>query len=185
MNWSRLFTSLTVGLASCGLLLPVPLLADGLLPSESTGRVPAASRVPSISNVELDVDGSLRGIAINVQGVPVGRTEVLVQAPRQAAARTSTDALGCFAVKGLNGGMYQVTAGRQVVLIRAWAAGTAPPKTRRSALIVVGDDVVRGQQPLGEFLTSDAVLISALVAAAIAIPVAVHQANKRRSPASP
>ena len=69
------------------------------------------------------------------------------------------------------------------MLIRAWAARTAPPSSNRAALIVIGDDAVRGQMPLKDFFASDAVIIGALVVALIAVPIAV--ACRDSEPKSP
>jgi hypothetical protein len=49
--------------------------------------------------------------------------------------------------------------------------------------VVVGSDVVRGQMPLECFCASDAFVITAMVAAVIAIPIAIH--NNGGTPASP
>ncbi len=51
--------------------------------------------------------------------------------------------------------------------------------------MVVGSEVVRGQMPLEDFFASDAVIITGLVAAMIAIPIAVHNSGGKDKPASP
>ena len=69
-------------------------------------------------------------------------------------------------------------------VFRIWAARTAPPMASRVAVITIGDDLVRGQRPLGESLTSDGLILVGIVGAMIAIPIAVHQSN-RGGPSSP
>ena len=108
---------------------------------------------PLVSDVELDTDGSLRGVVVNVQGVPVAGAPIEVRKAGRKVADTATDDLGCFSVPHLRGGTYQVVSGRYTRVFRTWVASTAPPETRRIALIVVGSDVVRGQVPLGEFFS--------------------------------
>ena len=178
MNWLRPFTLVCVGLACLGLILPSAVLEGAYWTKGTSPGVPVAK------DVELDPEGSFRGVVVNVQGVPMAGTSVVVRNSHREVARTLSDGLGCFSVEGLGGGTYQVTTGRYTKQFRTWVACTAPPRTRRIALIVVGDDVVRGQRPLGEFLRSDAVIITGLLGAMIGIPIAVHQFN-RRGPTSP
>lgn len=177
-NWSRPITFVCASLACLGLILP-----GSALQAAQPVRAPSPGN-PLASDVELDPEGSLRGFAINVHGVPVAGAPVVVFNADREVARTSTDALGCFSVDGLRGGKYQVTIGRYARLVRTWAAGTAPPNTKRGAMIVVGDNVVRGQMCLKDFLCSDCVIITALVAAMIAVPIAVHNSD-RKQPSSP
>ena len=61
----------------------------------------------------------------------------------------------------------------------------SPPAARPLALMVVGSEVVRGQMPLEDFFASDAVIITGLAAAMIAIPIAVHNSGGKDKPASP
>ena len=177
MNWLRPFTLVCVSLACLGMILPASVLEAAPL----AGR--ASPRRPVLSDVELDAKGTLRAIVINAQGIPVAGTPIVVYQGSREVGRTSTDAMGWFSIRGLRGGTCQVTVGRHAVRLRTWAARTAPPKTKRAALIVVGDGVVRGQRPLGEFLCSDCVLVTALVAAMIAVPIAVY--NSDGKPSSP
>lgn len=178
MNWSRQFTLVGVSLACWGLVLPVSVL-EGSQPSNR-----ASSVGPLAGDVELDRHGTLHGRVVNVQRVPVAGAMVVVADANREVARTSTDALGRFSVGGLAGGVYRLTIGGRASKFRVWVSRTAPPGASLAARIVIGEDVIRGQTPLGEFLTSDVVLISALVAAMIAVPVALHNAD-RSKPASP
>ncbi len=118
----------------------------------------AAPGTPLVSDLELDAEGSLRGVVVNVQGVPVAGIPIVVRKVDQEVARTTTDALGCFSVPSLDGGVHQVATGRYARMFRTWIASTAPPETARFALLVVGGDVVRSQVPLGECFSSHAVV---------------------------
>jgi hypothetical protein len=165
-------------LAWIGMLLPAAAL-DAAPPPTSRPATP-----PTIVDLELAADGSLHGVVINAHGVPLSRMAVVVRRGGQELWRGETDALGRFAVAGLRGGNYQLQAGGAMRHVRAWTARTAPPIASRVAVIRLADDVVRGQRPLGEALTSDGVVLVGIVGAMIAIPIAVHQANSR-SPSSP
>jgi hypothetical protein len=177
MTWSRLLTHVCVCLACIGLLLPGPVFAE-VLPGPAS-----AFTIPAVTDVQLDPQGSLRGMVLNPQGIPLAKIPLVLRRGPEEVARTSTDPLGRFSVAGLRGGTYQLVAGGYAKLFRVWTARSAPPQAKQAALLVVGDDVLRGQQPLGEFLCSDCVLCTALVAAAIAIPIAVY--NSGHGPASP
>jgi len=85
---------------------------------------------------------------------------------------------------GLSSGTYHVVIGPYETRLRVWDARIAPPHARPSAQIVLGAGVVRGQMPLKNFITSDAVIITGLIGAMIAVPIAIHQ-SKRRDSSSP
>jgi hypothetical protein len=177
MSLSRFLARTCVVLATVGLILPGPV-ADGAQPFGGT-----LSHGTSAGDVELDPDGVLHGVVVNVQGVPVAGMSVLVHNAAGEATTVETDAMGRFSV-AVPGGTYRLSTGGFTREFRTWVAGTAPPQSRQIAAIVVGGDVVRGQMPLGDFFRSDAFLLTALVSAAIAIPIAVHN-SKSRAPSSP
>ncbi len=198
MSRLRPFARMCAGLACLGTILPtsalpaaVPTGGDWDNPPPNGRSVGEPSRITSVGDVELDPAGSLRGVVVNVQGVPIAQAEVVVRQADRQVARTETDAQGCFLADNLRGGIYEVAIGRYTRQFRTWAARTAPPNTKPFALIVVGVepwraelDVVRGQRTPGELFASDAVILTGLVGAMIAIPIAVHQ-SKRRGPTSP
>jgi len=152
--------------------------------ADSTPANHDSPREPAVVDVELDAAGSLHGAVIALEGVPVAHAAVAIRCGGREVKRTRTDALGYFFVKGLRGGTYMVTAGGCQKLYRIWLAQTAPPKTSRLALVIVGGDVVRGQMPLEGFCGCDASIIAAMVGAMVAIPVAVHQ-SRQNAPTSP
>jgi hypothetical protein len=93
-------------------------------------------------------------------------------------ATTMTGSDGRFEIAGLAGGIFEIRVGRSNGIYRLWAPQTAPPLARRDLLLVDGAGLVRGQG-LGGFLTNPLV-IAGLVAAAIAIPWAVHEHREDR-----
>ncbi len=134
-------------------------------------------------DLELRPGGVLVGQVIDAHGVPQPATPVSVRLVGRELASTVTNRAGWFSVRGLRGGMYEVLAGRAGAAIRVWAPGTAPPTAQRTALIVAGG-AVRGQHgPVGYWLCNP-LIVGAIVAAAIAIPVAIHN-NRAEAPASP
>ncbi len=183
MNLSHPFTLVSVGLACLGLLLPISVLEAAQVGSLAADHQPMRPGQPPISDVELDTQGSLHGVVVNAHEVPIASVPIVVFRGDREVTRTLTDAHGRFSVAGLQGGSLRLAVGRGTSLLRAWAARTAPPGASHGVRIVLADDVVRGQTPLRDFLCSDCVIVAALVAAMIAVPIAIHNSN--RGPSSP
>ncbi len=172
---------LVFGLSCLGLMLPASILLAGRPWACMDRRKAEQPTLEFISDVELDAGGVLHGVVVDMHGTPIAKAAVEIRQGDRQRARTTTDALGRFAAGKLRGGVYEVLAERQARLVRAWAADTAPPGTRQATLIVVGDSLVRGQLPLEQFCASDTFVVTGLVAAVIAIPIAMNQSR----PASP
>ena len=166
-------------LAVClGLVLPVPE-AWGIEASRAPGQ-PALE----VADVVLDARGGLQGVGVDVRGAPQPAAKVALVQQKRDVGLAQADQFGRFRISGLRGGVYMLQSGGQGRFVRLWTASTAPPKTKSTALIVVGNGVVRGQMPLEQFFASDAVVIAGLVAALIAIPIVVSNQGDS-SPASP
>jgi hypothetical protein len=156
--------------------------------------LPAAVEAPAmrVADVALGGDGSLSGQAMSLQGQPLANLPVVITDGRQQAA-TTTDAKGQFRFAGLRGGAYSVHTGQQIHACRAWKAGTAPPSATRGLMVVQGHETALGQfcgSPVecgtpvtgGVFAGArdalrNPLVIGGIIAAAIAIPVAVHNSD--------
>ena len=139
-----------------------------------------------VIDVALGESGAIVGQVVDAQGASgVGQVVLLVQG-NQEIARTTTDIQGRFSIGGIRAGVYQLVAGDNGVVVRAWSAGTEPPIAQRSVLLVSAGDVYRGQQAVRSVrnFMAHPVTVVGVVAAGIAVPVAVHHGTKR-SPASP
>jgi hypothetical protein len=107
-------------------------------------------------------------------------------------AEARTDAGGNFAFRGLRGGVYQVTAAEGIGAYRLWTPGTAPPSAQAAALVVAGEDLIRGNlRCFGRncgawcrFQLSNPLVLATLAATAITVPIVVYNADKG-GPASP
>jgi hypothetical protein len=181
MHYLPTLPAAAVLLSCLGWTVPAPYAVAAGGSCTPAGEI-AANQPPPVSDVQLDAGGTLRGLVLNLEGVPVADLPVLIRQGDRQLALTHTDLMGRFSAGQLRGGTYQVTVGGRSKLLRAWAEGTAPPSAKPLALVVVGSNVVRGHMPAQQFFASDQVIIAGLVAAVIAIPIAVHSSS---TPASP
>jgi len=158
----------------------VALAVVGLcVPQLTLGATPTKT----ISDVQLH-DGVLIGQVVTPDNQPVvGTTVSLVSGERQIDQRT-TNEKGVFAFAGLQqNGVYQVVAKEGQGVYRAWNKNIAPPAAQPGALIVANTDTVRGQAAMMGFrnLMANPIVVAGIVATAVAVPVAIHNANKSSS----
>jgi len=161
---------LAVTLATLGIVLPTPLLQ-------------AADPVQAIPDIALDAHGTLLGTLVDAQGQPQPQALVALQQDGQTLAQTRSDAHGRFAVTGLRGGVYLIVTEHGALPCRAWTAAAAPPSAGRQ-LLVPSDAAYRGQYPISDLFIADPILLSLVIAAAIAIPIAVHNSKSDSVPGS-
>jgi hypothetical protein len=139
-----------------------------------------------VVDVALGTNGSLRGQLLDRQGQQLPVSKIQITNGHQTW-NTYTSEEGYFRLEGLVGSTYQLQAAGQVHIVRAWAEGTAPPHALKALLIVHDNRVVLGQH-CGTPLCGSAIsaakhplanpfILGGLIAAAIAIPVAIHNSN--------
>jgi len=157
--------------------------------AEQEALTPPAQHVVQamrVVDVELQQGGLLHGQLVDKQGKALATADVVLASGR-SQWRTKTDQQGRFQVAGLNGNTYRIAVGQQVQLVRAWSTGTAPPKTVAGLLVVQDNGVVLGQHCAAPVCGSAIAaakhplanpwVFGGLVAAAIAIPVAIHNSD--------
>ena len=162
-------------LAVLGICLPQPVLAAGI----------PAGPMPRVADVALSDGGKLIGQVVDPQGAP--RAEVTVSVLRDArpVAMAATDANGYFSVVGLRGGVYHVATPDLQATVRLWTPGSAPPASQAGVLLVSGGETVRGQLPgFGalKFWLSNPWVLTGAAAAAVAVPIAIHNSQRPSSP---
>jgi hypothetical protein len=144
-------------------------------------------------DVALRPGGVLVGQVIDQQGVARPGSVVSIQHDEQEVVRTTTDANGIFAAQGLRGGQYQIVTHDGQSFCRLWAADTAPPAASDAAVVVSGQEVVRGQwgPQYGDYggrwldwVRSHPYITAGIVAAAVATPLAIAATDSDDGPAS-
>jgi hypothetical protein len=148
-----------------------PLTAEQPIP------VPPAKQRPLVLDVGLDANRALRGEVRDAQGQAQANTDVVLWKKDVIVQRTRSDGKGRFRFRDLKGGHYQIATPDSKVACRAWTAGHAPPSARKSLLIVANVYSARGQQPINEVFCFNPFLMGTIIAAAIAIPIAVHNSG--------
>jgi hypothetical protein len=133
-----------------------------------------------VTDVALARGGVLAGKIVDRQGAPQTGETIRVIHQGQVVATAQTDARGEFAITDLRGGVYQVETTQGAGVYRLWADQTAPPAANDGVLVVHGDDAVRGNacDPCGSGggllgVLANPWVLAAIVAAAIAIPLAL------------
>jgi hypothetical protein len=168
-------------MACLGMLIPTPCLPAVVGVEPQPARANAAVAI----DVALAEGGTLQGQVLADSGIPMAGIAVSLRQLDRPVADTVTDRLGCFSVAGLRGGTYQLRAADAEGVVRLWAVGTAPPSAQPAALLVAGQgQLVRQQGRLFRWIAWRPLVLVGLVATAIAIPVAIHNADKG-GPASP
>jgi hypothetical protein len=149
--------------AALGMVVPAPVLA--------------VAPTPAISDIALRPGGVLLGQVVDPQGVAKASAPVSIEFAGKEVVRTATDENGVFAAQGLRGGQYQITTPEGSNACRLWAADTAPPSARPAALVVAGNDVVRGQfGPLHswkEWVKAHPYIVAGTVVTAVAVPLII------------
>jgi hypothetical protein len=148
------------------------------------GEQAAVSSTPSNSlaiDVQLHEDGSIRGQLFSAAGIPVGGVEVQLHSlNRNESLSVRTDEAGRFALVWGRTGAALVVAENGSCPLRIWDRSTAPPAARESLLLISGsEEVVRGQRPIGTLFGCQPLMLGVLIAAAVAIPLAIHDSGDR------
>jgi len=186
MRIRRNLGSFAAMLACVNLLVPLHLVqaGDSAGPQKPVAAT-AAKTVPTDSplvtrDVALGSANALQGQLLDKNGKPLANRVVVAVHADKTSLETFSDANGDFRFSPVKPGTYQIASERSYQLCRCWAANTAPPAASDELLMVEGDRTLRGQRPIGELL-SGPVLIGLIIAAAIIIPIAVHNSQKSAS----
>jgi hypothetical protein len=185
-------------LACLGMLIPAPLLQAAVAertpgqqvglfnPSEAIWNEPHPNGQAG-TDVELRPGGVLVGQVVDSSGTPMAAVRVSLRLPDREVAAAVTDRVGSFSVSGLGGGTYEIVAGQARDVYRVWVPGTAPPQAQSAVLITPQGHKVRGQGGPIAFWLSNPWVVAGLVAAAVTVPVVIHnhRLDRTAAPTSP
>lgn len=188
MKHLNILRAAMVATACVGFLMPPPVLA--------IQPIAGSDRVVQTHDILLHNDGVFVGQVVRADGQPREAATVSLQQRGVEVARVHTDANGYFAVRGVRQGLYMVQTADTTGSYRAWSTDVAPPAAKPSALLISNAEVVRGQCGCEVANCSDCdacggggggggggalacalsrpLVIGAIVATAIAVPVALH-----------
>ncbi len=153
-----------------------------LLSPMAMAAAPLAAPSPRApSDVALGDGGILVGHVVDAQGVAVAMATVTLADHKQEIAQVRADQEGKFSVPGLRGGVYRISSRGQDAMYRLWAPNTAPPVAQQGVILVVGNDVIRGQYgnspgpfaSMAQWVADHPLITAAAIGAAIAIPIAL------------
>jgi hypothetical protein len=167
----RLCRASVVSLACLAWVLPVQ---PSFAAPPVAGAAPAAAT--GIVDVRLDEHGAIHGHLLNAAGQGLADRPIVLQQAGGAVSRAQTDARGGFVLPRVSGGVHQLTTAYGTVPCRVWTHTAAPPSATDQLMVVAGQPVVRGQQPFSCIFTNP-LFIGLVIAAAIAIPIAVHNSQ--------
>ena len=174
MSRASVLTHGIVWLAVWGLCLP-PIVVTAAAPDDLA---------PGTKDVALEQGGMLVGQVVDSEGSGVANSPVTLQFDNQPIATSMTDGNGVFAFQQVRGGVHQVAAREMRGTYRLWEPGTAPPSAQPSARLITGTAPLRGTWARTRMFLSNPWVIGALVATAIAVPVAISLSDDK-SPGSP
>ena len=160
-------------------------IAGMCFPQAAFAAAGANAQPGAIADIQLHEGNVLIGQVVTPENRPAADAAVTLHSGNQLLASAKTDAKGVFAFRGLQNGVYQVMTPNGQGTYRVWEPGTAPPAAQAGALIVAGQNTVRGQEAMTGLrnLLANPLVIAGIVAAAVAIPVAIH--NSHHAPSSP
>lgn len=179
--------SILTAIACVGMLTPTSALY-----AEQTAK-PTQSK---IADVALGTGGLLAGTVVKADGSPVPGAHIVLRSKERTLVDTTTADDGSFRIHALRGGVYDMNANGNVSVMRLWAPQTAPPSSAKTVTLIAGEEIVRGQSCTNGSCTApggcdcnecvggaygsapwaflmNPMVIGAVVAAAVAIPLAL------------
>lgn len=155
------------------------------VPQVAFATTPQAQTATVISDVRLHESGALLGQLVSPEDMPVAGALVSLKVDGKQLAQAKTDKSGYFAFTNVNNGVYQLASPKGEAAYRVWTPQTAPSSAQPGALVVNGDATLyRGQHRMHGFrnLLANPWFVAAVIAAAVAIPVAIHNSKGSSSP---
>jgi hypothetical protein len=179
----------------CRSLLPRPFvcllaLAVALAPTlaQAENAVIVGRKAPDALAVDvaLHKDGLLIGQLVGASGKPSADATVRLTLADGRKAEAKTNADGGFAFKNVRGAA-RLESDKTALLVRSWTNEAAPPSATPAVLLVEGSEIARGQHYAGPVanetvshtkrLFANPLFLAGVIGTAVAIPVAIHNAD--------
>jgi hypothetical protein len=140
----------------------------------------AAETLPqtTMTDIALSDGGTLQGQVIDYSNAGQPGVPIAVRSQDRDVAQTTTSADGQFVVQDLHGGVYHVATAQGNETFRLWAPRTAPPAAKNRAIVYVQNGGGGGLKGI----LGHPLVLPAVIATAIAVPIAV---SSHHQPASP
>jgi hypothetical protein len=168
----------------CKKAISVFIVALMVFAGNSFNAVRAADSAQKIiiMDVALNDEGTLQGQVVDLQNRGQSGIPLVFRSQNRDVVQTVSADNGQFAVKNLNGGVYNISTANGDNTFRFWAPRTAPPNAANRAIVYVqnpGGPVAGGgiKAVLGHPL-----ILPAVIATAIAVPVAISSSHHPASP---
>jgi hypothetical protein len=137
-------------------------------------------------DVTLHKDGLLIGQLVGASGKPSADAAVRLTLADGRKAEAKTNADGGFAFKNVRG-VARLESDKTALMVRSWTSEAAPPSAAPAVLLIEGSEIARGQHHAGPIangavghskrLFANPLFVAGAVATAVAIPVAIHNAD--------
>ena len=162
----------------CSMFIASVIFATCLL---NAGWAADASPNTNMTDVALSDGGTLQGQVVDLQNMGQPGVPIVLRYQNRDVIKTVTNTNGQFTAQDLHGGVYNVATAQGESTFRLWAPRTAPPAAKQNAIVYVQNGGVGGGGGLKAFLGHPLVL-PAVIATAIAVPVALSSAHHPASP---
>ena len=193
----RNVSNFIVALSMVGIVMSGPLHAANPQSTGTTQATKKAGSAATIPDVKLNPDGLFVAQLVSTGGQPLGGRQLKITDHENKLTTATTSPQGRVAVRGLHGGVFKVGYANQSSIVRVWTHDVAPPNAVSEFLLIQNQRVTRGQcdcgdvcnggcdavvnpdgpNPFAGILGQEPIMIGLLVAAAVAIPIAVHNSQ--------
>ena len=150
-----------------------------VLPATTTTADEQQKSFPVV-DISLTEHGSFRGSVVNADGQRLDGVSLQLRSMRDSKTSSVVTNKGEFSFQKIAGGSYQLSTPHSNYFCRIWTKQAAPPAAVDKLLVVSDDRLARAQRPMSQFFMADPFWISVAVAAAVVIPIAVHNSGGDR-----
>jgi len=135
-----------------------------------------------MTDVALSDGGTLQGQVVDLQNLGQPGVPIVLRYQNRDVIKTVTNTNGQFTAQDLHGGVYNIATAQGDNTFRLWAPRTAPPAAKPSAVVYVQNGGPSGGGGSLKAILGHPLVLPAVIATAIAVPVAVSSSHHPASP---